>query len=76
MRQGFHDFLIAVHLKTHVDACMAGAHEYVVPLIKELEMKNVFSSEAEDRFPLIYGRCVSIRPTMASCVVRTEYVWF
>uniref|UniRef100_A0A0M3HL09 Glycogen phosphorylase n=1 Tax=Ascaris lumbricoides TaxID=6252 RepID=A0A0M3HL09_ASCLU len=72
MRQGFHDFLIAVHLRTHVDARISGAHEYVIPLVKELQAKNVFNPNNEDRFPQIYGESVSIRPVMACSEVQTK----
>uniref|UniRef100_A0A915B3X3 Ryanodine receptor n=2 Tax=Parascaris TaxID=6254 RepID=A0A915B3X3_PARUN len=73
MRQGFHDFLIAVHLRTHVDARISGAHEYVIPLVKELQAKNVFNPNNENRFPQIYGESVSIRPVMACSEVQTNF---
>ncbi|VDM37968.1 unnamed protein product [Toxocara canis] len=73
MRQGFHDFLIAVHLKTHVDARISAAHEYVVPLVKELRTRNVFAPNSEDRFPQIYGKSVSIRPVMVCNEVQTVF---
>ncbi|VDK18241.1 unnamed protein product [Anisakis simplex] len=72
MRQGFHDFLIAVHLKTHVDARISAAHEYVVPLVPELTTKNVFNPSSEDRFPQICGKSVSIRPIMVCSEVQTN----
>ncbi|VDK67237.1 unnamed protein product [Onchocerca ochengi] len=68
LRQGFHDFLIAVHLRTYVDARQSTSHEYVIPLTQSLEIKNVFQTENESRFPQILGPTISIRPV----TVRSE----
>uniref|UniRef100_A0A914X500 RIH domain-containing protein n=1 Tax=Plectus sambesii TaxID=2011161 RepID=A0A914X500_9BILA len=70
MRQGFHDMLIAVHLQTHANARESSAHEYVIPLSKDLAGKNVLMVETEDRFPQIMGIAHSIRPSMAAEDVR------
>lgn len=72
MRQGLHDFLIAVHLKTHADARQSSAQEYVIPLIAELNGKNVFNPETEERYPQVLGPVVSILPVMKSEPVRTS----
>ncbi|KAL4003146.1 RIH domain family protein [Acanthocheilonema viteae] len=73
LRQGFHDFLIAVHLRTHVDARQSTAHEYVIPLKQNHEIKNVFHPENEDRFPQILGPTISIRPVIACSEVRSDF---
>uniref|UniRef100_A0A1I7Z2U2 B30.2/SPRY domain-containing protein n=1 Tax=Steinernema glaseri TaxID=37863 RepID=A0A1I7Z2U2_9BILA len=73
MRQGFHDFLIAVHLKTHADARLSTAKEYVIPLLPALRDKNVFDPDAEHRHPQILGETVSIRPHMKSEEVRSAF---
>ncbi|KAK0411652.1 hypothetical protein QR680_005766 [Steinernema hermaphroditum] len=73
MRQGFHDFLIAVHLKTHADARLSTAKEYVIPLVTALADKNVFDPDAENRYPQILGNTVSIRPQMKSEDVRSMF---
>ncbi|TKR86982.1 hypothetical protein L596_011471 [Steinernema carpocapsae] len=73
MRQGFHDFLIAVHLKTHTDARLSTSREYVIPLLPSLCEKNVFDPESENRYPQILGSTVSIRPIMKSEDVRKSF---
>uniref|UniRef100_A0AC34QR18 Ryanodine receptor n=1 Tax=Panagrolaimus sp. JU765 TaxID=591449 RepID=A0AC34QR18_9BILA len=70
IRQGLHDFLIAVHLKTHADARQSTAQEYVIPLVDELTGKNVFDPDNEGRYPQILGPAVSILPTMKSEPVK------
>ena len=70
MRQGLHDFLIAVHLKTHADARQTTAQEYVIPLIDDLTGKNVFDPENEGRYPHILGSAYSILPVMKSEAVK------
>ncbi|KAE9549703.1 hypothetical protein FO519_007091 [Halicephalobus sp. NKZ332] len=70
MRQGLHDFLIAVHLKTHADARQSTAQEYVIPLVEDLLGKNVFDPENEGRYPQILGSAVSILPVMKSEPVK------
>uniref|UniRef100_A0A0N5AR96 Ryanodine receptor n=1 Tax=Syphacia muris TaxID=451379 RepID=A0A0N5AR96_9BILA len=63
LRQGFYDFVIAIHLKSHVDARLFARQEYVVPLVKELEDKKLlFDSQLEDRYPQICGPTISLRP--------------
>uniref|UniRef100_A0A0N4ZPH7 Ryanodine receptor 44F n=1 Tax=Parastrongyloides trichosuri TaxID=131310 RepID=A0A0N4ZPH7_PARTI len=66
MRQGFHDFLIACHLKTHTDAILSTSHEYVLPLVPELMYKDVFTDDSDGRYPHILGQSVCIRPIVKS----------
>ncbi|CAG9530378.1 unnamed protein product [Cercopithifilaria johnstoni] len=73
LRQGFHDFLIAVHLRTYVDARQSTTHEYVIPLKQNHEIKNVFHPENEDRFPQILGPTMSIRPVIVCSEVRSDF---
>ena len=73
MRQGLFNFLIAVHLKTHADARLSTAKEYILPLVAELTEKNIFDSDAEDLYPQILGPVVSMLPIMKSETVQTEY---
>lgn len=72
LRQGFHDFLIAVHLRTYVDARQSTSREYVIPLKENQEIKNVFHQENENRFPQILGPTVSIRPVVVCSEVLSE----
>ncbi|VDK52636.1 unnamed protein product [Gongylonema pulchrum] len=65
--------MIAVHLRTHVDARQSAAREYVIPLKQNLEIRNVFYPENEDRFPQILGPTISVRPVMACSGVRSEF---
>ncbi|EJD76290.1 ryanodine Receptor TM 4-6 family protein [Loa loa] len=73
LRQGFHDFLIAVHLRTYVDARQSTAREYVIPLKQNREIKNIFHPENEDRFPQILGPTISIRPTIVCSEVHNDF---
>ncbi|KAK6101668.1 RIH domain family protein [Brugia pahangi] len=73
LRQGFHDFLIAVHLRTYVNARQSTTHEYVIPLKQNHEIKNVFHPEIEDRFPQILGPTISIRPVIVCSEVRSNF---
>ncbi|KAM3723537.1 Ryanodine receptor [Dirofilaria immitis] len=73
LRQGFHDFLIAVHLRTYVDARQSTSREYVIPLKQNLEIKNVFQPENENRFPQILGPTISIRPVVVCSEVRSDF---
>lgn len=66
MRQGFHDFLIACHLKSHTDAILSTSHEYVLPLVSELTYKDVFSDDSDCRYPHILGQSLCIRPIIKS----------
>ncbi|CAJ0957143.1 unnamed protein product, partial [Mesorhabditis belari] len=72
MRQGFHDLLIALHLQSHSSARESMAKEYVIPLLKDLETKNVFDPDTEARFPQIMGTPVSMLPIMVSESVKTS----
>uniref|UniRef100_A0A914PH55 Ryanodine receptor junctional solenoid domain-containing protein n=1 Tax=Panagrolaimus davidi TaxID=227884 RepID=A0A914PH55_9BILA len=74
MRQGLHDFLIAVHLQTHAYARQTTSQEYVIPLITELTGKNVFDPDCEDRYPKILGPVVSILPEMKSEPLKSHIV--
>lgn len=64
MRQGYHNFLIAVHLKSFADARLSTSKEYVIPLIEALRDKNIFEPEAEGQFPKVVGPIVSLLPVM------------
>ncbi|VDN03294.1 unnamed protein product [Thelazia callipaeda] len=57
LRQGFHDFLIAVHLRTYEDARHSGAHD----------------PENESRFPQILGPTISIRPMVPCSTELTDF---
>uniref|UniRef100_A0A914Z1U8 RIH domain-containing protein n=1 Tax=Panagrolaimus superbus TaxID=310955 RepID=A0A914Z1U8_9BILA len=72
MRQGLHDFLIAVHLQTHAYSRQTTSQEYVIPLITELTGKNVFDPDCEDRYPKILGPVVSILPEMKSEPLKSQ----
>lgn len=54
---------------------MATSQEYVIPLTKELDGKNAFSPEVEDRYPQVFGPLLSIRPVLAAEEVRLTYVF-
>lgn len=71
MRQGLHNFLIAIHLKTHSDARIIASKEYVIPLIGKLSEKN-FENDNENinRYPQVLGPVVSILPVMKSEKVK------
>lgn len=71
MRQGYHNFLIAVHLKTFADARLSNAKEYVIPLIADIRDRNIFEAETEDRFPKVLGPIVSLLPVMKAESIRT-----
>ncbi|CAK5073642.1 unnamed protein product [Meloidogyne enterolobii] len=65
MRQGLINFLIAVHLKTHADARLSMAKEFIIPLVEDgLNDKHVFDAKSEGRYPQILGSVVGILPTM------------
>lgn len=53
---------------------MSTLQEYVIPLTKELDGKNAFSPEVEDRFPQVFGPLLSIRPVLLAEDVRSTYV--
>lgn len=72
MRQGYHNFLIAVHFKTFFDARLYTSKEYVIPLIENLRDKNIFEPEAEDRYPKVIGPIVSLLPEMKAETVNLE----
>lgn len=72
MRQGYHDFLIAVHLKTHADARQSAAKEYIIPLVRDLQQKNIFDDDSDNRYPHVLGPVVSILPVMMSEPVKQE----
>ncbi|CAD5230370.1 unnamed protein product [Bursaphelenchus xylophilus] len=73
IRQGVHDFIIAVHLQTHAAARLSTSKEYVVPLVPELSGMDVFDSEAEGRYPHILGSTVSILPVMKYEEIRSDF---
>ncbi|CAJ0581879.1 unnamed protein product, partial [Mesorhabditis spiculigera] len=72
MRQGFHELLIALHLQSNTSARESFAKEYVIPLVKELETRNVYESDVEVRYPHIMGQPVSMLPVMVSEPVKTN----
>lgn len=73
LRQGFYDFVIGIHLKSHVDARLFARQEYVVPLVKELEAKkSFFEPHIEDRYPQICGATISLRPMLCSSDVTAK----
>uniref|UniRef100_A0A914H250 Ryanodine receptor n=1 Tax=Globodera rostochiensis TaxID=31243 RepID=A0A914H250_GLORO len=73
MRQGLVNFLIAVHLKSHADARLSTAKEYVIPLVNDLRDKNVFNTGAEDQYPQVLGPVVSILPVMKYEAVQSNF---
>lgn len=77
MRQGLHNFLIAIHLKTHSDARLSASKEYVIPLNEKLNEKNGYfendiESESNNRYPQVLGSVVSILPVMKSEEVQLK----
>jgi len=72
MRQGFFNFLIAVHLKTHFDARLSTSKEYILPLVRQLEGRNVFDPSSENRYPQLLGPVVSILPVMQAEKIRRD----
>jgi hypothetical protein len=72
IRQGIHDFLIAVHLKTHSAARQSTSNEYIIPLNSNLYGKDVFDPESEGRYPHVFGPTMCILPVMKSEPVRKE----
>lgn len=72
MRQGFFNFLIAVHLKTHFDARLSTSQEYILPLVRQLEGRNVFDPSSENRFPQLLGPVTSILPVMQAENIRRD----
>uniref|UniRef100_A0A1I7XMG4 B30.2/SPRY domain-containing protein n=1 Tax=Heterorhabditis bacteriophora TaxID=37862 RepID=A0A1I7XMG4_HETBA len=73
MRQGFHDLLIALHLKTHASARQSMSREYVIPLVKNLENKNVFDPDTETRYPQLMGEVHSMLSVMVAEPVKTHF---
>ncbi|KAK6754198.1 hypothetical protein RB195_013289 [Necator americanus] len=73
MRQGYHDLLIAVHLKTHATARQSMSNEYVIPLCEHLAHQNVFDPDAETRYPQIMGDVYSMLPVMVAEPVKTHF---
>lgn len=75
MRQGLHNFLIAVYLKTHADARLSASKEYVIPLNGQLIEKNEFfdsNTENDSRYPQVLGSVVSILPVIKSEELHSE----
>ncbi|EGT37287.1 hypothetical protein CAEBREN_31615 [Caenorhabditis brenneri] len=70
MRQGFHDLLIGLHLMSHTAARNSMAKEYVIPLVPQLQIKNVLDPDSESRYPQITGQSVSMLSQMASEPVK------
>uniref|UniRef100_A0A8R1HP75 Ryanodine receptor n=2 Tax=Caenorhabditis japonica TaxID=281687 RepID=A0A8R1HP75_CAEJA len=70
MRQGFHDLLIGLHLMSHTAARNSMAKEYVIPLVPQLQIKNVLDPDNESRFPQITGESVSMLSQMAAEPVK------
>lgn len=75
IRQGIHDFLIAVHFKTHAAARQSTSNEYIIPLNSALYGKDVFDPESENRYPHILGPSACILPEMKAEPIRREYVF-
>lgn len=72
MRQGVHDFLIAVHLKTHSAARQSTSYEYIIPLNADLYNKDVFDPETENRYPHVLGPSACILPIMKAESIRQK----
>jgi hypothetical protein len=72
IRQGIHDFLIAVHLKTHASARQSTATEYIIPLGSNVYGKDVFDPESEGRYPHVLGLTSCILPVMKAEPIRQE----
>ena len=72
IRQGIHEFLIAVHLQTHASARLSTGNEYVVPLVSALYAKDIYDVDAATRFPHVLGDAVSILPQMKAEALRAE----
>ncbi|ULT90420.1 hypothetical protein L3Y34_008632 [Caenorhabditis briggsae] len=70
MRQGFHDLLIGIHLMSHTAARNSMAKEYVIPLVPQLQIKNVLDPDSESRYPQITGQSVSMLSQMAAEPVK------
>ncbi|KAL3078921.1 hypothetical protein niasHS_014703 [Heterodera schachtii] len=73
MRQGLINFLIAVHLKSHADARLSTAKEFVIPLVNDLMNKNVLVAADSDQYPQVLGPTVSILPVMKYQAVRNNF---
>ncbi|CAI5451931.1 unnamed protein product [Caenorhabditis angaria] len=70
MRQGYHDLLIGLHLESHTAARRSMSKEYVIPLVEQLQIKNVLDPDNETRFPQITGESVSMLSQMSHEVVK------
>ncbi|GMR59737.1 hypothetical protein PMAYCL1PPCAC_29932, partial [Pristionchus mayeri] len=70
LRQGFHNLLIATHLSSHSAARESMAKEYIVPLVKDLNERNVFDPDCETRHPQIMSESYTMTPVMVSDPVK------
>ncbi|CAB3399073.1 unnamed protein product [Caenorhabditis bovis] len=70
MRQGYHDLLIGLHLESHTAARRSMAKEYVIPLVPQLQLKNVLDPDNETRYPQIMGESCSMLSQMMAEPVK------
>ena len=73
LRQGFHDLIIAIHLQSHAAARLSMRKEYVIPLVPQLAIKNVFDPDTETRYPQIMGDPLSMLSVMAAEPVKAQF---